>query len=56
MIWNFNIEDYIDGWHVTRIITAEDHDDGHHVTDITVTQQQPGDSGPAGELNTNRQD
>ena len=35
----------------------EDHGDGHHVTNITATQQQPEDPGPAGELNqTNRQD
>ena len=42
---------------MTKIITAEDHDDRHHVTDTTAAQQQPGDPGPAGELNiNNRQD
>ena len=39
---------------MTKIITAENHDDGHHVINITAAQQQPGDPGPAGELN--RQD
>ena len=57
MTWNFNSEEYVDGRHVTESITVEDHGDGHHVTDITVAQQQPGDLGSAGELNTsNRQD
>src|SRR6266540_3704287 len=43
--------------HVTEDITAEDHGDRYHVTDITAAQQQPGDPGPAGELNiNNRQD
>ncbi len=42
---------------MTESITAEDHGDGHHVTDIIVTQQQPGDLRPVGELNsTDRQD
>src|SRR6266540_110758 len=54
--WNYNSEDHVDGRHVTEDITTEDHGDGHHVTDITAAQQQPGDPGPAGELNTNRQD
>src|SRR6266536_2168887 len=49
-------EDHVDGRHVTEDITAEDHGDGHHVTDTTAAQQQPGDPGPAGEFNTNRQD
>ncbi len=49
--WNFNSEDHVDSWHVTESITAEDHGDRHHVTNITVTQQQPEDSKPAGELN-----
>ena len=52
--WNFNSEDHVDGRHVTESRTAKDYGDGHHVTDITVTQQQPEDPGPAGELN--RQD
>ncbi len=40
---------------VTEGITAKDHDDRYHVTDITAAQQQPGDLGPAEELNqTNR--
>ena len=51
--WNFNSEDHVEGRHVTESIIAEDYVDGHHVTDITVVQQQPGDSGPAGEFNTN---
>src|SRR6266540_5172061 len=55
--WNYNSEDHVDGRHVTEDITAEDHDDRQHVTDITAAQQQPGDPGPAGELNiNNRQD
>ena len=55
--WNFNSEDHVDSRHVTEDITAEDHGDRHHVTDITAAQQQPGDPGPAGELNSNnRQD
>src|SRR6266540_859002 len=55
--WNFNSEDHVDGRHVTESITVEDHGDGHYMTDITVTQQQPEDLRPAGELNqTNRQD
>ena len=55
--WNFNSEDHVDSWHMTESITAKDHGDRHHVTDITAVQQQPGDPGPAGELNTNnRQD
>ncbi len=42
---------------MTGNITAEDHGDRYHMTDITVTQQQLGDSGPIEELNlTNRQD
>jgi len=42
---------------MTEIIIAEDHDDGHHVTDITVAQQQSGDSEPAGKFDLNeRQD
>src|SRR6266536_2424389 len=48
----YNSEDHVDGRHVTEDITAEDHGDGHHVTDTTAAQQQPGDPGPAGELNT----
>src|SRR6266542_5337928 len=53
----YNSEDHVDGRHVTEDITAEDHGDRHHVTDITAAQQQPGDPGPAGELNiNNRQD
>ena len=57
MTWNFNLEDHIDGRHVTESITAEDHGDRHHVTDITAAQQQPGNPGPVGELNQiNRQD
>jgi len=55
--WNFNSEDHVDGRRVTENITVKDHDDRHYMTDITATQQQPGNSGPAGELNqTNRQD
>ena len=55
--WNFNSEDHVDGRHVTEDITTEDHGDEHHVTNITATQQQPENSGFAGELNqTNRQD
>ncbi len=53
MTWNFNSEDHVDGQHVTEDITAEDHGDRHHVISITVTQQQPGDSGLTKELNTN---
>src|SRR6266542_792555 len=49
-------EDHIDRQYVTEDITTEDHGDEHHVTDTTAAQQQPGDPGPAGELNTNRQD
>ncbi len=57
MTWNFNSEDYVDGRHVTEGITVEDYGDRHHVTEITATQQQPGDLGPAGEFyQTNRQD
>ena len=57
MIWNFDLGDYVDGWHVTESIIAEDHGDRHHVTDITAAQQQPEDPGLAEELNqTNRQD
>ncbi len=42
---------------MTGSIIAEDHGDRHHMTDITMAQQQPGDLGPAEELNpTNRQD
>ena len=44
---------------MTEDITVEDYGDRHHVTDITAAQQQPGDLGPAGELNinnNNRQD
>ncbi len=56
VIWNFNSEDHVDRRYVTRIITAEDHDDRYHVTDTIVTQQQPEDLRPIGELNlTNRQ-
>ena len=47
------MENYADRCYVTDI-TVEDHGDGHHVIDITAAQQQPGDLGPAGELN--RQD
>ena len=39
---------------MTETITVEDHGDRHHVTDTIMTQQQPGDPGPAGKLN--RQD
>src|SRR6266545_1880016 len=57
VIWNFNSEDHVDGRYVTESITAKDHGDRHHVTNITAVQQQPGDLGPAGELNiNNRQD
>ncbi len=31
----------------------KDHNDRYHVTDIIVTQQQPEDPGPVGELNLN---
>ena len=42
---------------MTKSITAKDHGDRYHVTDNTATQQQPRDSEPAGELNSNnRQD
>ena len=55
MTWNFNSEDHVNGRHVTENITAEDHGDRHHMIDITATQQQPGDLGPAEEFNlTNR--
>ncbi|SRR6266498_2572945 len=55
--WNFNSEDHVDGQHVTGIITVKDHSNRYHMTDITAAQQQPGDLGPAGELNQiNRQD
>ena len=42
---------------MTESITVEDHGDRYHVTDTIAAQQQPGDPGPAGELNsTDRQD
>ncbi len=51
MIWNFNLEDHVDSQHVTESITAKDHSNRHYVTNITVTQQQPRDLRPVGELN-----
>ncbi len=49
--WDFNSEDHVDSRYVTESITMKDHGDSHHMTDITVTQQQPGDLRPTGELN-----
>ena len=56
MTEDITTEDHGDGHHVTDI-TVEDPGNRHHVIDITMTQQQPGDPRPAGELNQiNRQD
>ena len=51
MIGNFNLEDHVDGRHVTESITVKDHGDRHYVTNIIAAQQQPGDLRPVGELN-----
>ncbi len=42
---------------MTGIITTKDYSNRHYITDITVTQQQPEDLEPIGELNQiDRQD